>query len=474
MENSILRLHKILIWQTYCSSAYVETKEKYLASALHEVRNLISDNNSLSPHLIGMISDILDSAKLQHKNLVLKKTKFSLIKTLLYVENTFKEKFHKNGIEWISDYNFSSDLNLMMDRTKLIQILTNLINNALKFTNSGSIKLSVKALPDNKIFFSVSDTGIGIEKWHLDNLFSEYTQVVNSQNSNSSPSTGLGLSICKNLVAALGGNLTAESKVGVGSTFSFSVNYSPVKESQKLIGRSIKRALIIDDDAVIYQVIAKLLNKINIDCDYCSNVETSIELCSTLSEDYYSIIICDLNINEQSGISIGKILKYYFSLKCPLVALTASHKDELNEEQKFSVDKIFDGYLTKPFQLSEFYRLITNLSITSNEVIEEKYNFAEEHGMDSELNKILEKHRKRFKENYFQSSDILKNHLLTNNLDELRVYSHSIKGLTATLGYTSLADCASKIEMLVLTNSETDKISLAIEMYSKAFNALFI
>lgn len=176
----------------------------------------ISDINSSGIHLLGMINEILDLAKIESKSVKIHKTEFNLNKAIIEVINIVKPLSHKKKIKIEQD--FSSSIDISADYQKVQQILFNLLSNAIKFTpEKGSISVNLDTAGKN-VLLKVKDTGIGIAKKYQGKIFGKFVQL-NSTYTKKESSTGLGLTITKELVELHGGKISLESKVNEGSTF---------------------------------------------------------------------------------------------------------------------------------------------------------------------------------------------------------------------------------------------------------------
>ena len=229
----------------------VKSKQQFLSNMSHEIRTPMNAiigftkvilNTELTNKqreyltaiktsgdtLIVLINDILDLAKVDSGKLIFEKTPFKLsvsIKTMLHL---FETKILEKNLELIVNYDSSIPEVIMGDVVRLHQIIINLVSNAIKFTSDGSITIEVKTLSNNDDFitieFSVSDTGIGIEKNNIDKIFENFQQA-HSQTSRIYGGTGLGLAIVKQLVEAQGGSISVQSVENEGSVFSFILQF---------------------------------------------------------------------------------------------------------------------------------------------------------------------------------------------------------------------------------------------------------
>ncbi len=223
-----------------------QTKALFLANMSHEIRtpmnsilgmsyliketklsriqyDYIQKIENSSNNLLQLIEQILDFSKLEAQKLKLKKVNFNMIDVLNSVENTILLNTYEKGLEYTTHYNKSDLMQLHGDSLRLAQILINLTSNAVKFTHEGKVELFVKKLNDKRFRFEVKDTGIGLSNEQIENIFSSFTQA-DSSITRKYGGTGLGLTISKELIELMNGNIWVESFVGKGSSFIFEID----------------------------------------------------------------------------------------------------------------------------------------------------------------------------------------------------------------------------------------------------------
>lgn len=234
-----------------------QIKSNFLANMSHEIRTpmnsiismtyLIKKNittqpllhyieiiESASNNLLSLLNDILDLSKIEAKKLNINSGDFNLIEVLDSVNNIIKIKADEKGLAFEIIYDKSDSLNVCGDSLRLMQVLTNLASNAIKFTNSGYVKIYVDKVSDKLFRFSVCDSGIGLSENQIDKLFESFTQADESI-TRKYGGTGLGLAICKELVELMGGKIWVESVFGEGSKFIFEIELeasSSIKEAK--------------------------------------------------------------------------------------------------------------------------------------------------------------------------------------------------------------------------------------------------
>jgi CheY-like chemotaxis protein len=254
------------------------------------------------------------------------------------------------------------------DPTKLSQIFINLINNALKFTQNGEVKVIAKLLKredeNATLHFEITDTGIGIPEEKLESVFDSFSQGSIEINRKYG-GTGLGLTIVKKLVDLLGGEIKLYSKVGFGSTFMFDLDLSIsdkeiLIEKPKLYSNDIltgKNVLIVEDNKINQMITKKMVENKGMTCEIIDNGEDAIEIAR--ENKTFDLILMDVHLPGINGtIAAEEIRK--FNKKIPIIALTAI---SLNENREMLLSFGMTDVITKPFEPENFYIIMAkNLS----------------------------------------------------------------------------------------------------------------
>jgi len=335
--NAIIGISKMLI--------------KYNATNLTDKQldglQLIGDSGK---RLLDLINDILDLSKVDSGKMELKQSWVMLEKLISTVIKTYAPLASEKGVEllFIKDERFVEKI--YVDEAKLLSILTNLVGNALKFTDTGSVTIS-SYLQDNQIYFDVSDTGIGISAENFDVIFDEFKQIDGSH-AKKYPGTGLGLALSKKLVDLLGGEISVESTIDKGSIFSFYVpfdyesagivNNLIVKEVKNSDTKSVKakskvHMLIVEDDYNNLYLYSEYVSSLNYQIKYAKNGKEAMH---SIEELWPDIIILDLNIPKISGFDILRYLETIAEEKyIPVIVISATENSEINELQYFEFIK---------------------------------------------------------------------------------------------------------------------------------------
>jgi two-component system, sensor histidine kinase len=335
-----------------------------------EHKDLVRIISTSGENLLNIINNILDFSKIESGQIQLENIDFSLTTVIKNITELLKFNAASKGLKLNVTIHDDIPETLQGDPYRLTQILTNLLNNAIKFTNEGSITISAEPVKkDNsniQLLFKVIDTGIGISESGTQKLFKEYSQT-DSSTSRKYGGTGLGLAICKNLVLLLGGEIGVNSVVGAGSEFWFSVAFATaetpaVKGSPKnnKIRENIK-ILYAEDNLVNQQVTLLLLKNAGVKCDVANDGKKAFEM---FQKNNYDLILMDMQMPEYDGIESTKKIreyeeKYGNGKPAFIVAVTANAMQE-DRQKCFSAG--MNDFLTKPFTAEELIRIIKNAS----------------------------------------------------------------------------------------------------------------
>jgi polar amino acid transport system substrate-binding protein len=316
--------------------------------------NYLTKIKNSSNHLLGLVNDILDFSKIEAGKLEIENIEFNINTTLDNVSNMIALKAQEKGLEIIYDIDNSVPAFIKGDPLRLGQVIINLMNNAVKFTDKGEITLKAKMspLPKNKklLIFEVIDTGIGLKPEHIDNLFQSFSQA-DSTISRKYGGSGLGLTISKQLVELMGGSIRVMSEYGVGSRFIFSiVTTQPHLRSYHLPSKSLmgKRVLIVDSNPKASAALAQMLRYFQYDSIVASSGEDAELL---FINDSFDIVCIDRQIKESIS---HKDMESHCKAK---IVLT----DNVLSQSGTKDDDMVDAYLTKPFNQMMIFDMILHL-----------------------------------------------------------------------------------------------------------------
>ena len=309
-----------------------EEKQEYVS--------IIENNNTL---LLQLISDILDLSKIEAGTLELNYSNIELNELMRELERGFllRVKMDAVKLEFVEP---AGPCMAYTEKNRLSQLMINLVTNAIKFTEKGSIRFGYE-MRENELYFYVADTGCGIPKDKQQNIFGRFVKL-----NSFAQGTGLGLSICKTLMDHMGGRIGVESEEGKGSTFWFTLPYKPaVKEDKKQMPKDIQPVsiernkltiLVAEDNASNYKLFESILKY-----DYhLIHAWDGMEAVEMFRRHNPQIVLMDINMPVMDGYEATREIRKY-SAKIPIIAVTAFAY--ASDEQKV-MESGFDGYMPKP------------------------------------------------------------------------------------------------------------------------------
>jgi|TARA_R110000744_G_scaffold45014_3_gene100183 PAS domain S-box-containing protein len=341
---------------------------------LEQLENLSTLKHS-SEHLLCLVNDILDFNKIASGQLELEERDFSLNQVLNGLRSIFHNTAKEKDIRLLIKKDTSLPKTFIGDSTRLSQILTNLVSNAIKFTEEGKVMLDIEVLEVEEDFyvleFVIADTGIGIPEDKKDKIFLSFAQA-NSDTTRKYGGTGLGLAICKRLLEIMDSDLKLESQVGIGSTFSFKLKLqkSSMMDYQEDMdtfdAKSIHdqdnlkgaRILVAEDNKVNIMVIEKFLSKWQVDFDIAENGLIALNMAM---EYTYDMILMDLQMPVMNGFEASKAIRDSnnpLNKVIPIYALSASTGIDIkNQLGEYGID----GLICKPFNPTELFKTLTSI-----------------------------------------------------------------------------------------------------------------
>jgi len=340
-----------------------------------EVKGYVKNINIASKSLLGILQDILDYTKLEAGRVVIEALDFNVLDLLNTTSTLFLGAAQQKGLSFTINRDNALPLELIGDKLRLQQVLTNLVGNAIKFTKQGGVKLELAlqsiSLSQVQVLFSVTDTGIGISHDDQDKLFIEFSQVDGSF-TRQYGGTGLGLAISKELVELMGSKISVDSDANLGSTFSFvlqfdinkaavsytthltEINEQALKPSEP-IANVIKsyRVLVVEDNSLSQELIKKHLTNMGIESTLAGHGAEAL----TLLEQYdFDAVLMDVHMPIMNGIATTQYIRQqakYATL--PIIALSAGVTEF---ERNNCIACGMDGFIAKPILVNELQAVL--------------------------------------------------------------------------------------------------------------------
>ena len=476
-----------------------ESKSRFLANMSHEIRTPLTaiigfadslrhdamstekrENATLTiirngKHLLGVINDILDLSKIESEKLDIERLDVVLLQVISEVESVFRPQFTEKSLSFELDYKFPLPQKILTDPTRLRQILFNLLSNAKKFTESGTVKLTVSYdAPENAVDISVKDDGIGLTTAQLDRVFKPFSQA-DASTTRKYGGTGLGLTISRTLAKMLGGDLQVKSIEGEGATFNLRIDVghvtaiyndisehhasAPQEEESVLLGILKGRILVAEDTPDIQELIGFYLEHTELEITFANDGQAAVDLALA---NGYDVILMDMQMPVLDGLSATKTLRSS-GYRSPIVALTAN---AMSEDQALYKISGLDAFIAKPIDKQELYRVIGQFLTpieNANGLKNSNKLSAKKGDVDKaeKKRKTKEKLAKRFRENLPNWLDDISKAIETDDNEKLLRASHVLKGLGGSFGFPEITEICADIEK----SAKENNLKLAHELF---------
>ncbi|WP_440055902.1 ATP-binding protein [Pseudoalteromonas sp. T1lg65] len=467
-----------------------EAKSRFLANMSHEIRTpmtsiigyadgiILGDikpherNHAISVilqnarHVLGLINDILDMSKIEANRLEVELVESNLFDAIAHVESLLGKQIRDKGLEFELNYIFPLPDYIVLDPSRLRQILLNLTSNALKFTTVGKISIDL-ACQHEQILITVRDTGIGMTADEQKELFSAFYQA-DSSISRKYGGTGLGLNISKSLAQKLDGDITVESEVGSGTAFTLKLNLyttertswvndlSEISQKQEqsepdlTLNKELKgEVLLAEDNLDNARLIKRILERMGLSVTTVENGQLAVQ---AVLDDEYDLILLDIQMPVMDG---EQALSFIQATGCtaPVIALTAN---TMQHEIDRYMSLGFDDHLSKPIDRAVFSQKIARyLHIKVEQDIDLP---------DSEFQELKKQYIAGLQEQRVQ----VKNQSKYKDYDSLARSIHAIKGTAAMFDCNEIHRLASEID----NELKSDNLERLEELLSKLLDAM--
>ena len=453
-------------------------------------RNYINKVHISASSLLRIINDILDFSKVEAGKMEIENSSFYLEDVLDTLYSIVRIRADEKNLLLETEIDDEIPAVLIGDPLRLNQVLLNLVNNAIKFTETGSVKLAIGVIKSSdqltQLQFTVEDTGIGMTEEQQNKLFSAFSQA-DASTTRKYGGTGLGLAISKQLVELMGGQISVSSQHGVGSRFVFDLIFkrdlqlekqpksapSSLLADSEQLDFSSKHVLLTEDNEFNQELAYDLLINRGIKVSIANNGLEAIEL---IKENHYDAILMDCQMPVMDGFAATQKIREELKLSdLPIIAMTASASvQDRNNVLKAGMN----DHIAKPIDVHSMFstlgkwldpdiRQSSNAanSATHNPLKDASFSLIDTeaglHHCDNDIDNYL-KMLARFRQNQADTVTYLKQTLNNKDSENLKRIAHTLKGIAATIGANQLTDAAKQLESEI-SNDNSEKLDSFVD-----------
>ena len=459
-----------------------KAKTEFLANMSHEIRtplNIVLGMGELlagtelngsqshylqslrlsSEHLCKLIDDILEFSRIESGSVEVDPSPFDLGQLLMGIEAMGSHLASGKGLAFHLECDQSLDLKRVGDARRIRQVLLNLLDNGVKFTDTGTVTLSVSGERDGdpeQVVFTVSDTGIGIPEAKHGIIFERFAQIETGRLKNKS-GVGLGLAICERLVTAMGGRICIDSQVDKGSSFSVRIRLPFATKAEQPSGEMeiddggfpwpSLRLLVVDDINLNFEVIREYVKDLAVHLDYADNGKHAVK---AFGNSTYDLVLMDIRMPVMDGVdavrNLRRLERFKRAAPTPIIAMTAH---AFTEQAHTYLEAGFDEVLIKPFSRKDLLSVLRRHLKPGKRTAEQSGETDRQPAFHDDSANTLEALLPRVLAEIAQEIVVIKEALHDNDQDQVKKTGHAVRGLAGFYGLTQLSDLLTHLEKSV-------------------------